>query len=232
MNYEIKSMFNEQQAMMMALDISGNHVMCLDLQKNRVFDLYGKAIFGNNVGIEVCLTYVHPDDRQRFQTFVDRLSNGIDKEAEWRYRWDYNYTGKGEPDWHDMYIHAIAEYADGRPVNIIATLSDETEAKKKEREVEQLSERYRTIFENSIIGLSFYTPDGWLIDANRIMRQICNFDSDEGDAYYSNVNLFDVAPFNEVLDRQHPQEHWACFLSIVPEKNMRSEEHTSELQSR
>ncbi|MBQ7510192.1 MAG: PAS domain-containing sensor histidine kinase [Prevotella sp.] len=220
MNYEIKSMFNEQQAMMMALDISGNHVMCLDLQKNRVFDLYGKAIFGNNVGIEVCLTYVHPDDRQRFQTFVDRLSNGIDKEAEWRYRWDYNYTGKGEPDWHDMYIHAIAEYADGRPVNIIATLSDETEAKKKEREVEQLSERYRTIFENSIIGLSFYTPDGWLIDANRIMRQICNFDSDEGDAYYSNVNLFDVAPFNEVLDRQHPQEHWACFLSIVPEKNM------------
>ena len=41
---------------MMALDISGNHVMCLDLQQNRMFDLFGKAMFGNNVGIEVCYT--------------------------------------------------------------------------------------------------------------------------------------------------------------------------------
>ena len=39
----MKNMFDEQQAMMMALDISGNHVMCLDLQQNRVFDLHGNA---------------------------------------------------------------------------------------------------------------------------------------------------------------------------------------------
>ena len=29
-------MFDEQQAMTMALNISGNHVMCLDLKANRV----------------------------------------------------------------------------------------------------------------------------------------------------------------------------------------------------
>ena len=216
----MKNMFDEQQAMMMALDISGNHVMCLDLQQNRVFDLHGKAMFGNNVGIEVCYTYIHPDDREQFRTFIERLSNGTDKEAECRYRWDYNYTGHGDPEWHDMHSYAIAEYVDGKPVNIIATLTDETEPKRKEREVEQLSERYKTIFENSIIGLSFYSPDGWLLDANRIMRKICNFDSENSDGYYSNVNLFDVAPFNEVLDRKHPQEYCGCSLSIVPEKNM------------
>ena len=216
----IKNIFDEQQAMTMALDISSNHVMCLDLRQNRLFDLHGKAMFGNNVGIEVCYNYVHPDDRERFRTFIERLSNGTDKEAECRYRWDYNYTGKGEPDWHDMHGYAIAEYADGKPVNIIATLTDESESMRKEREVEQLSKRYKTIFENSIIGLSFYSPDGWLLDANRIMRKICNFDSDDSDGYYSNVNLFDVSPFNEVLNREHPEEYWACSLSIVPEKNM------------
>ena len=207
--------------MMMALDISGTHVMCLDLRENRVYDLHGKAMFGNNVGIEVYYTYIHPDDQERFRTFIRRLSDGTDKVAECHYRWNYNYSGTGEPDWHDMHGRAMAEYEDGRPVNIIATLTDETEVKQKEREVEQVSERYRSIFENSIIGMSFYSPEGWLIDANRIMRQICHFDSDTGDEFFSKVNLFDMMPFNEVLDRVHPEDYWACSLSIFPEREMR-----------
>ena len=214
-------MFDEQQAMTMALNISGNHVMCLDLKENRVYDLHGKALFGNNVGIEVCYNYIHPDDCEKFRTFIERLSNGTDMEADCHYRWNYNYTGQGEPDWHDMYLRAITEYEDGKPVNIIATITDETEVKQKEREVEQVSERYKSIFENSIIGMSFYTPDGWLMDANRIMRQICHFDSDAGDAFFSKVNLFDMTPFNEVLDHVHPEDYWACSLSVIPERNMR-----------
>lgn len=206
--------------MMMALDISGNHVMCFDLRENRLYDLFGRSIFGNNVGIEVCYTYIHPDDHERFRTFIERLSNGTDMEAECWYRWNQNYTGQGEPDWHYMHGHAIAEYEDGKPVNIIATITDETETKRKEKEVEQLSDRYRTIFENSIIGLSFYSAEGWLIDANRIMRMICNFDSDTSDEFFGKMNLFDIMPFNEVLDHTHPEEYWACSLSIVPERNM------------
>ena len=213
-------MFDEQQAMTMALNISGNHVMGFDIRDNRVYDLYGKSIFGNNVGIEVCYTYVHPDDCEKFRTFIKRLSDGTDMEAQCRYRWNSNYTGKGEPDWHDYHIVAIAEYEDGKPVNIIATVNDETEAKQKEWEVEQLSERYRSIFENSIIGQSFYSPDGWLLDSNRIMRKICNFEEDLDKEFYYKVNLFDMMPFNEVLDRYHPEDYWACSLSIVPEKNM------------
>jgi len=214
-------MFDEQQAMLMALNISGNHVMCFNLKENRVYDLHGKAMFGNNVGIEVCYNYVHPDDCEKFRSFIRRLSDGTDMEAECHYRWNYNYTGQGEPDWHDMYLRAIPEYEDGKPVNIIATITDETEVKQKEREVEQVSERYRSIFENSIIGMSFYTPDGWLMDANRIMRQICHFDSDAGDEFFSKVNLFDITPFNEVLDHVHPEDYWACSLSVIPERNMR-----------
>ena len=214
-------MFDEQQAMTMALNISGNHVMCFNLKENRVYDLHGKAMFGNNVGIEVCYNYVHPDDCEKFRSFIRRLSDGTDMEAECHYRWNYNYTGQGEPDWHDFYLRAIAEYEDGKPVNIIATINDETAIKQKEREVELVSERYRSIFENSIIGMSFYTPDGWLMDANRIMRQICHFDSDAGDEFFSKVNLFDMTPFNEVLDHVHPEDYWACSLSVIPERNMR-----------
>ncbi|MBQ9204105.1 MAG: PAS domain-containing sensor histidine kinase [Prevotella sp.] len=213
-------LIDEKQAMQLALDISGNHVMCLDLRQNRVFDLHGKAMFGNNVGIEVCYTYIHKDDCQTFKTFIERLAQGLDKEGECRYRWDYNYTGQGEPDWHDMRINAIAEYEDGQPINIIATLTDETQMLRRQRESERLMNRYRQIFENSIIGLSFYSPEGRLLDANRIMREICNFDSAAGDEFFARVNLFDMPPFNEMLDRNNPEDYWACSLSIIPECNM------------
>ena len=213
-------MFDEQQAMQMALDISGNHVVCLDLKDNRVYDLFGKAVFGEEMGIEAYFAGFHPDDLEQFRSQVERMRSGSETEAEWHYRWNANLGGQGAPIWRDIHGHALTEFEDGKPVSIITTLIDETETKSKEREIERLSKRYWTVFENSIIGQSFYSPDGWLLDSNRIMRKICNFEEDLDKEFYYKVNLFDVMPFNEVLDRYHPEDYWACSLSIVPEKNM------------
>lgn len=213
-------MFDEQQAMQMALDISGNHVVCLDLKDNRVYDLYGKAVFGEEKGIEAYYAGLHPDDLEQFRATVERMRSGSETESEWHYRWNANLGGQGAPIWRDIHGHALTEFEDGNPVSIITTLIDETETKSKEREIERLSKRYWTIFENSIIGQSFYSPDGWLLDSNRIMRKICNFEEDLDKEFYYKVNLFDMMPFNEVLDRYHPEDYWACSLSIVPEKNM------------
>ena len=213
-------MFDEQQAMQMALDISGNHVVCLDLKDNRVYDLFGKAVFGEEMGIEAYFAGFHPDDLEQFRSQVERMKSGSETEAEWHYRWNANLGGQGAPIWRDIHGHALTEFEDGKPVSIITTLIDETETKSKEREIERLSKRYWTVFENSIIGQSFYSPDGWLLDSNRIMRKICNFEEDLDKEFYYKVNLFDVMPFNEVLDRYHPEDYWACSLSIVPEKNM------------
>ena len=213
-------MFDEQQAMQMALDISGNHVVCLDLKDNRVYDLFGKAVFGEEMGIEAYYAGFHPDDLEQFRSQVERMKSGSETEAEWHYRWNANLGGQGAPVWRDIHGHALTEFEDGKPVSIITTLIDETETKSKEREIERLSKRYWTVFENSIIGQSFYSPDGWLLDSNRIMRKICNFEEDLDKEFYYKVNLFDIMPFNEVLDRYHPEDYWACSLSIVPEKNM------------
>ena len=213
-------MFDEQQAMQMALDISGNHVVCLDLKDNRVYDLFGKAVFGEEMGIEAYYAGFHPDELEQFRSQVERMKSGSETEAEWHYRWNANLGGQGAPIWRDIHGHALTEFEDGKPVSIITTLIDETETKSKEREIERLSKRYWTVFENSIIGQSFYSPDGWLLDSNRIMRKICNFEEDLDKEFYYKVNLFDIMPFNEVLDRYHPEDYWACSLSIVPEKNM------------
>ena len=185
-------------ALNMAVDIIGNHVMRFDLKRNNVYDLHGRAIFGNNVTMEHCYTYVHPDDLPAFRGLVERLNKGQGREGSCRYRWDYNYTGHGDPDWHNMYMQAITEYdEDEKPAALIATLIDETETLRKIEEERQLSERFRLIFENSIVALSFYSADGRLLDANAMMRRLCNFDSDTFDEFYSNANLFDMAPFSD-----------------------------------
>ena len=185
-----------------------------------MYDLFGKAVFGEEMGIEAYYAGLHPDDLEQFRAMIERMKSGSETESEWHYRWNANLGGQGAPVWRDIYGHALTEFEDGNPVSIIATLIDETETKSKEREIERLSKRYWTIFENSIIGQSFYTPDGWLLDSNRIMRKLCNFEEDLDKEFYYKVNLFDMMPFNEVLDRYHPEDYWACSLSIVPEKNM------------
>ena len=179
-----------------------------DLKDNRVYDLFGKAVFGEEMGIEAYYAGFHPDDLEQFCAMVERMRSGSETETEWHYRWNANLGGQGAPIWRDIHGHALTEFEDGKPVSIITTLIDETETKSKEREIERLSKRYWTVFENSIIGQSFYSPDGWLLDSNRIMRKICNFEEDLDKEFYYKANLFDV------------EDYWACSLSIVPEKNM------------
>ena len=137
------------------------------------------------------------------------------------YRWNSNYEG-GEPQWRYLRNISVGEYLPGfkHPVGIISTLSDETNIVMKQEREKEMTDKYQIIFENSIIGLSFYTPEGKLLDANKAMRRICNFDSEDGDAFFSNANLFDMPPFNEVVNKNDIQEVWMCSKSEIPERNM------------
>jgi PAS domain-containing protein len=173
------------------------------------------------VDVETFKQHVHPDDLNIVVDGIMSLRTGKAQSIEFDYRWNFDYSG-GKPRWGYLHNTSVAEYVEGvtQPVSIISTLVDETLLHEQQQQEEILSNRYKQIFENSIIGLSFYSADGWLLDANRQMRKICNFDSDEGDAFFSSSNLFDLAPFNEVLDRNHIGEYWACSMSVIPERNM------------
>ena len=93
---------------------------------------------------------------------------------------------------------------------------NQQQLEEQEQQEKELSEKYKLIFENSIVGLSFYTADGWLMTTNAEMRRICHFDTEEGDAFFSKMNLFEMSPFDEVLDPKNVQDYWACSLRIIP----------------
>ena len=207
--------------MVKALEISANNVVVYDISRQYLSKLSGHMLPDEGLSLEDYKKHVHPDDLDTVLTNIMALIAGSQRSVEFDYRWNFDYTG-GEPRWGCLHNTSVAEYAEGKeqPVSIISTLVDETKLHEQQQEEEALSERYKQIFEHSIIGLSFYSPDGWLLDANEQMRTICHFDSEVDDAFFSNNNLFDLFPFNEVLDRNNLTEYWGCSQSVIPERNI------------
>ena len=194
-----------------ALEISANNVIIYDIPHQHVIKVSGHMLPDGGISVEGFKEHVHPDDLDLVVNSILDIRAGKVQSLEFDYRWNFDYSG-GEPRWRWLHNTSVAENIDGvaQPVSIISTLIDETKLHEQQEEEETLSQRYKQIFEHSIIGLSFYSPDGWLLDANAQMRAICHFDSDEEDAFFSNTNLFDLFPFNEVLDRNNITAYWGC----------------------
>ena len=204
-----------------ALKIADNDVVIYDIQKGTIRRLRGSLFTTAEMPASEFSKHLHPDDVAQTLATVHQLIDGKKQSVEYSYRWNISPDGE-EPEWLYIRNNSVTEYVAGnsKPVSIISVLVDETDIRRQQLEEEGLTKRYMQIFEGSIVGLSFYSPEGWLLASNKMMREICHFDSDEGDAFFSKVNLFDIAPFNEVLDRYHPNEYLACSLSVVPERDM------------
>lgn len=209
------------QMMDKALAISANNVVRYDLRDRYIYKLYGDIFPDEGMPVEQWKQCVHPDDLEETVDWFKMIINGHLERTDFYYRWDMN-LGHGEPRWGYMHNVSVPEYVVGtkRVSNIISTLVDETQLQMQEQEVSQLTSKYKLIFEHSIIGLSFYTPDGWLLDANQMMRDICHFDSKDFDEFFSKANLFDQSPFRECVDKNHVEELWICTQSVVPERDI------------
>ena len=208
-NDSIASATSTYEMMEKALKIVDNDVVIYDIPGKVIRRLRGNLLPTPEMRAEEFAPHIHPDDVEQVLSTVRQMAQGKTQQVEYSYRWRVSEAGE-EPRYFYIRNNSVAEYAPGSstPTSIISVLVDETEQREHQEEEEELAKRYKKIFEDSIIGLSFYSPEGWLLVANKMMRQICHFDSDEGDAYFSKMNLFDMAPFNEVLDRYHPNEYY------------------------
>jgi signal transduction histidine kinase len=220
-NDSISAATSTYEMMEKALKSIDNDVVVYDIPGKTIRRLRGSLLPTPEMKAEDFAPHIHPDDVDEALATIRQLASGKVPSVEYSYRWKVSEEGE-EPRYLYIRNNSVAEYAPGsaKPVSIISVLVDETEMREHQLEEEELTKRYRQIFEDSIVGLSFYSPEGWLIDANKMMREICHFDSDEGDAFFSKMNLFDMPPFNEVLDRYHPSEYLACSLSVIPEREM------------
>ena len=211
------------QVMQEALKNSKNNVLLWNIREKYTTQLYGQMLPCDTITDEDWKRHVHPDDLPRALRYLLDLKDGKIKSADFNYRWNYEFDNQKPPRWGYLNNTSVAEYLPGHdlPVSIISTLTDETDIRQAQREDRELADKFKLIFEHSIVGMSFYTPDGWLLDSNKIMREICHFDSDEKEGFFYQYNLFDLPPFSELLKRDQIEELWVCYQSIIPECNLR-----------
>ena len=156
-----------------ALKIADNDVVIYDIQKGTIRRLRGSLFTTAEMPASEFSKHLHPDDMAQALATVHQLIDGKKQSVEYSYRWNISADGE-EPEWLYIRNNSVTEYVAGnsKPVSIISVLVDETDIRRQQLEEEGLTQRYMQIFEGSIVGLSFYSPEGWLLASNKMMREI------------------------------------------------------------
>ena len=202
------------------LSMSNNFVLKLSVQDHYAINMHGNFLPETGMSYEESLNYIHPDDRHFYIDFCKKLVVG-EKTAQCLFRWDDN-RGIGEKNWHYYRDLGIAEYANPKlktPTNIFCVLTDLTEQIEQDQRVTELTDRYRNIYEQPIVGLAFYDKDGHLLNVNEKTREILKFQS-EHDPYYFDITLFDMPLFHELINKKKVEDLFFCTKSVILERGV------------
>ena len=202
------------------LKVSNNYVVKLSMQERMGYNLHGDFLPKEGMSYEESLEYIHPKDRDIYKSFLKELIEGAST-SECTYRWDI--SGK-EHLGHWRYIHdtGIAEFRNKNlktSATIYCTLKDQTEQIEQELTQNQLTDKYRRVFEQGISGLAFYDKNGKLITANKKMQEILKFQS-EDDPFYYDRTIYDLPSFREIMDDRHIEELFFCRKSVILERGV------------
>ena len=202
------------------LDMGRNYVLMLDIRQRHAVNIHGDLLPEEGMSYEESFELIHPDDRHIYQTFIKRLLSGEVETDECIFRWDISGS-KHLGQWRFMEDKGIAEYTKTslHPVHIFCTLTDRTEQILLEREAQEMTNKYRRIFEQSLTGLAFYDQDGRLMTTNKKMREILKFQSEKDPFYYDNT-LFDMPTFRELLNNRRVENLYFCTKSIIIERGV------------
>ena len=202
------------------LNMGKNYVLMLDIRQRHAVNIHGDLLPEEGMSYEESFELIHPDDRHIYQTFIKRLLSGEVETDECIFRWDISGS-KHLGQWRFMEDKGIAEYTKTslHPVHIFCTLTDRTEQILLEREAQEMTNKYRRIFEQSLTGLAFYDENGRLMTTNKKMREILKFQSEKDPFYYDNT-LFDMPTFRELLNNRRVENLYFCTKSIIIERGV------------
>jgi PAS domain S-box-containing protein len=125
---------------------------------------------------KVWLNRIHPDDRESVRIKIDHVLNHTDNH--------YSYDARmlhadGSYRWQSILGKATEYDEDGNVSHMMGVRIDINERKQAEEALKISEERYRNIFESSVIGIYRTTPEGGIIMANSTLIKLLEFDSFE-----------------------------------------------------
>lgn len=208
---------NVGRIMQHAMEQERVKVMRVMMAQGRIVNVYGHSQSDDVETTQAYIDGVHPDDRQSLSRLLTQISLGHIEGGDCHYRRRYHDENGA---WQWRYIHNNAvRTGRSKPYDIICTLNDESSTMREQQQERDLSRRYESIFEHSIVGLAIYDNEGMLLAANQNMRQIMHMAGDH-DPHYFGISLFNRHPFRDLVEHGEMGEFHFCTKMTDPDRNM------------
>ena len=202
--------------MMKALQMGNFNVMQYDIKADRMTDRYGSILPEEGLTFEEFTSRIHPDQQEEFRQRAAELLAGRARRFELEKRWNAGTADK--PHWLNFHGHAILEVdAEGRPAYIINAIHDVTHELEEDKAAYERDCCYKALTTLANVGMSFYGSDGWLLELNDVMKDICGFDNaPDAEHYWHSLNIFHVPLFRSVLSDKGGDSLSVCQHMIYP----------------
>jgi PAS domain S-box-containing protein/putative nucleotidyltransferase with HDIG domain len=122
----------------------------------------------SNIGLQL---YANEENRRAFQQLLKEHGIAGGFEAPF-------FRKDGSVLWGTLNVRAVKD-SGGNVLYYEGTLEDITPRKKAEEELKKSEEKYRTIFENAVMGIYQVTPGGQYLSANPVLARIHGYSSPE-----------------------------------------------------
>lgn len=202
------------QMMTQALRSGNFYVIENDLEAKHIRNTYGDMLPKDGLSIEQFMDRLPYEERDNYKEAMEQMARGEKDLGSLRRR--FNRGTDKKPDWRWLEGHAVVEYQDGKPRYVITSFRDYTHEILEERMNEEIASKYQNMFDNGLIAMSFYDKSGALINVNRRMSELCEFDK-EGEEYFRKMNLFDVPLIKGQYTKNDDEPFHVCQRMFYPE---------------
>ena len=206
------------EMMYKALHMGNFNVMEYDIKNDRMTNRYGQILPTEGLSLKEFTQRIHPDQQEEFTQKMKRLIEGRDRQFELNKRW--NKGTSDQPDWLNFHGHAISELDnDGHPAYVVNAIHDVTQDLEEDKAGRELVCKYERLSNIPFIAMSFYSKDGWLIDLNDSMKELCGISDDnpETKRFWETVCMFDVPLFRNVYSPADRDDLLVCQHMEYPE---------------
>ena len=213
----VEKSLDMNQLMIEALRSGNYYVIEFDIKTKYLRNSYGDMLPKEGMTQEEFLKRLPDSEKGKYNDAMFHMSHG-EKDLGYLKR-RYNKGTEQNPDWRWIEGHAVVEYEDGKPRYIITSFKDNTQEILEEHINEDLASNYQSMFNNGLIAMSFYSKDGTLIDINRRMAELYEFD-DEGEKNFRQQNLFEVPLIKGQYQKGDKESFHVCQRIYYPEVNL------------
>lgn len=155
-----------------ALDAGSLSAWCYEIEKEMFVSLYRNTLADQGLKNEEALNMLHPDDREKYNRFMEKLSSGEEKKL----REVFRFNRDGQYGWYETYAIGMRSDKTGKIAQVIGTERNITNEVKRQWELEEnklkldftLEAAQIISWEYNVDTRNFYSPQSTIFDGTII----------------------------------------------------------------